>query len=130
MQRRAFIRDLALGAAALIVAPSARWLSPQRAPAVGPGGWSGASFAHFRGTSFRVNGPDGVQRLTLDDVSHKQSRGMETVSLRFRGDAQRQLAQGSYDFAHSELGRMSILVVPGAKSGGDRFYRAIFTRLG
>jgi hypothetical protein len=130
MQRRDFIRDLAVGAAALAVAPSARWLARPGMPAVGPEGWSGAAFAHCRGTSFRVSSPQGVQRVTLDNVSHRSLRGMETASLRFRGDARQQLAQGTYEFDHPDLGRMAILVVPGSKSNGDCFYRAIFNRFG
>ncbi len=75
-------------------------------------------------------GPEGAQRLTLDDVSHRRSQGIETASLRFRGDSRRQLAQGTYDFVHPEMGRMAVLVVPGSKSGADCFYRAIFNRFG
>lgn len=130
MQRRDFIRDLAVGAAALAVAPCVSWLAKPRVEAVGPEGWSGAKFAQLRGTAFDVTSPEGTQRVTLDDVSHRSFRGIETASLRFRGDSRRQLEQGTYDFAHPELGRMSILVVPGSKSGGGCFYRAIFNRFG
>jgi hypothetical protein len=130
MQRRDFIRDLAIGAAALAVAPSATLFARAAHPDVGPEGWSGAAFSHFQGTSFRVETPEGEQRLTLDDVSHGRSRGMETASLRFRGEAARQMAEGAYDFVHPQLGRMSILVVPGTKSGRDCYYRAIFNRFG
>jgi len=130
MQRRDFIRDLAVGAVALAAVPSVKWLSSPRLPAVGPEGWSGAAFAHLRGASFRVAGPDGPQRLTLDDVRHQRSQGIETASLRFRGATGRQLAEGSYDFVHPELGRLSVFVVPGTKSGHDCFYRATFNRFG
>jgi hypothetical protein len=130
MQRRDFIRNLAVGAAALTVAPGAAWLARVHGPKVGSGGWSADVFSQFRGTSFRVIGPGGEQRMTLVDVDHGRSRGLETTSLRFRGDAARQMAQGTYDFVHPELGSLSILVVPGAKSGADCFYRAIFNRFG
>jgi hypothetical protein len=128
MQRRDFIRDLAVGAVALAVTPTCRWLSRPGMPAVGREGWSGAAFAHVKDTSFVVAGPDGAQKLTLDQVIHQRSGGLETASLRFRGEAARQLAEGSYDFSHADLGRMSILVIPGTKSGSSCSYRAIFTR--
>jgi hypothetical protein len=128
MQRRDFIRDLAVGAAALAVAPSVGWLGRASVPPVGPEGWSGAAFAHCQGTTFRVAGPLGTQQLTLDKVSRRSSQGMETASLRFRGNARQQLAQGTYVFVHPDLGRMSILVVPGLTPDGDCSYGAVFNR--
>jgi hypothetical protein len=129
MQRREFVRTLAAGAAVLMVIPARRLLQDDKPLAnVGSEGWSGAAFESVRGASFRVSGPDGTQSMTLEDVRHRQHRGIETASLRFRGDARSRVAQDSYKFEHPSLPSMGILLVPGTTSGGDCFYRATFNR--
>jgi hypothetical protein len=130
MQRRDFVRNLAVGAVAVAAIPSVRWLNPMRAATAESNAWSGPAFSQCRGSSFSVCGADGAQTVTLDEVIHRRSQGMETASLRFKGDSRRQLAQGCYEFSHPQLGRMPILIVPGSASGETCFYRAIFNRFG
>jgi hypothetical protein len=129
MQRREFVRNLAAGAAVLMVVPAHRLLkSAEPGAAVGKEGWSGAAFESMRGASFRVRGPAGIQSMVLEDILHARNRGIETASLRFRGDEGCRLAQDTYEFEHPQLAPTGILLVPGTTSGGHRLYRATFNR--
>ena len=81
-------------------------------------------FEPFINTAFDVIGEGGAGRLTLIEVNAigrkaNESRGYsgESFSLIFRGSATNKLEQGTYQFRHGSLGKLSLLAVPVGRKG-------------
>jgi hypothetical protein len=133
--RRKFLRDCSL------VAASAAWVPAALARNSGlpiafmdnPGF---EQFAQQVNSPFIVRAGWEVAILTLVEAqifsaasAAGEDAGNEKFSLLFRSPLQPALAQDTYPFEHSRLGRLSIFIVPAV--GADRqhrYYAAIFDR--
>lgn len=99
------------------------------------------TFALYRGDRFAVqNGSFGGAGLWLANVSawerpaapQTAGRGVpvcECFTVSFEGHAHAPLAQGTYLFEHSRLGRFPLFIVPGAIRGNAISYTATFNRI-
>ena len=94
------------------------------------------TFAERQGELFEIHlGADAVVPLELVEAIDRPPAGEtgdgrgESFSLVFRGPRDRPLHQATYQFAHDQLGRFPLFIVPiGMEQDGMR-YEAVFTRL-
>ncbi len=97
-----------------------------------------STFAQLIGTQFHVLQPHGRVRLELIEADAGRGlafrRGMkrdepEEFSLLFCGTKVQPLGQNSYLFAHGQLGRFVMFIVPvWGLVAAARFYEAVFNR--
>jgi hypothetical protein len=132
IQRRAFLRSVAVAAACATAGPAFR---PAARAAGGRAGAKGmpdcAGFARLKGQKFRVSGDDATpQWLELDQVldTSCDSR-VQSVSLRFSGPAEQRLSERLYRFSHEACGSFDFFISPGAPKADRCTYRAIVCRL-
>jgi hypothetical protein len=91
-----------------------------------------ATFAPLVDSSFAVGPPaaqtdEGALELVL--VEAKQLRSATAFSLKFRGAREPILAQGSYRFAHGQLGAFELFICPIGRDHAGMYYEAVFNRL-
>jgi hypothetical protein len=130
--RREFIRSVAVAATFALARPAMG--AAERVTNSGDAAKFGlpdfATFARLKGTKFRVSGAAvGDQFLELDQVLNVTGDSrLETVSLRFRGDATVRLRDHTYRFSHPECGAFDFYINPGTNEAGRCCYRAIVCR--
>lgn len=86
------------------------------------------SFQGVVATGFQVQNQSEKVTLTLADVRNHQPAQGEHFTLRFTGSAAQALGQGTYMMEHAELGKFSLMIVPGHTTGQLRGYNAIINR--
>lgn len=98
-------------------------------------------FAPLVGTHFHVGQDEATVMLELTEATaggtHKSQSPAtggaepEEFSLIFRGAAKAFLEQNSYPFAHEQIGRFVMFIVPVGvpDASGDQYYQAVFNRL-
>jgi hypothetical protein len=137
--RRKFIRDWSLAAAVTSLIPTSLLAGNSPARLSPPGLGSSPNFEQFArqlNTYFTVPNGAAVMRLQLVEVKRVFARnlsaedsGNEKFSLLFRGPAQSPLTQDTHTFEHSQLGCVSIFIVPIAHLDATAcHYEAIFNR--
>jgi hypothetical protein len=131
--RREFIRSAAVAATIVLARPAFAALGPK--PGVQDSAAAGipsfATFQRLKGTKFRVSSAAiGHQWLELDEVLNvTRDRRLESISLRFKGDAALKLSEHMYRFAHRECGSFDFFISPGTSEDGRCNYRAVICRL-
>jgi hypothetical protein len=139
--RRTFLLHCSTIAVGAFVLPSAAWATP----GLLRGGPAPISFAQFEknlNTSFTVVREGGrkvmlklveaqvaTQRNSSKAARRGGDEGNEKFSLIFRGPRGQLLPQDNYRFRHSELGELSLFIVPVLSRNQRHYiYQAIFNR--
>lgn len=92
-------------------------------------------FSNRIGDEFRIRVDDqSTVTLELDSAetraeAGKSGRTDSAFSLLFRGPSDNMLPQGTYEFAHSDMGMLLIFIVPVRQDEKGYHYEAVFTRL-
>lgn len=117
--------------------PAARWLAPKRSIA-------DLHFADFNGLvgqSFRVylsgtrvdSMPSSVKLTAVKDRTQATNRAagphQECFSLAFSGPKGQAFPQGTYTFAHPQLGRFDLFVVPAMSVAHEERHIGIINRI-
>lgn len=133
--RRKFLRNCSLAAAAIAMAPAsslAEYPGLTFESARQPGF---EQFGRHLNSWFMVRDGSRIYPLLLVGaaefpaaVTGTADEGNEKFSLRFSGPGQVMLAQDTYAFEHPRLGRLSIFIVPGGSRDGRNYYNAVFDR--
>jgi Domain of unknown function (DUF6916) len=139
--RRQFVADLSLVVAAAALAPAVPRCLPVRLAPLGRHELSRAAFAEHLHTRFQVRAPAGnlvaMELVEAQSLPWRAARGdlgapavEESFSLMFRLPVGQAFAQGTYDFAHEEMGRFAMFIVPVGRPNGDsQGYEAVFHRV-
>ena len=137
--RREFLVACSTAAAGMAVAPEAA-LAKAADRTISSEQFGLGHFASQLRTTFEVNQQSAaVVRLKLikaEAYNYSSSAVLtpdaanERFSLLFRGRTDQALSQGTYNFAHTELGRLTMFIVPVGlvNAGGERSYQAVFNR--
>jgi hypothetical protein len=132
--RRKFLRDCSLAAAAAACIPAALAQSPVAA-ATRPGGPGFAEFLAQVNTTFAVRTGAKTIRMklvhagALPAMTVQQVAGNENFTLMFHGPRHSPLPQDTYPFDHPQLGRLAIFIVPvGQPVATHCRYQAVFSR--
>ncbi|MBS0631120.1 MAG: twin-arginine translocation signal domain-containing protein [Verrucomicrobia bacterium] len=134
IERREFLRYLALTGVAAAVGPSLVNVIARPAPAAADqpvaGVMSAAAFSKHAGSRFHVeDGSAGGQWLSLEKIrTGRVQPNVECFSLLFHGPASAPMAGGTYRLTHADLGVMDVHVIPGTTEDGCSRYRASFAR--
>jgi len=87
-----------------------------------------STFEPHVGSTFTIRAGESTLNLVLDRVAEWGSspRRPRAFSLYFRLDAEGILPQRTYDLTHSELGELSIFLVPVNEPSKGLLYEAVF----
>jgi hypothetical protein len=88
-------------------------------------------FSRHLNSTFRISwGDSDAVEAQLNEVSELMlSPRQERFALVFRGPREPILSQGSYNFAHDEMGEFSLFIVPLREDETGTFYEAVFNRM-
>ena len=89
------------------------------------------TFSRHLNSTFRISwgDSDGIE-AQLNEVSELQlSSRQERFAIVFRGPREPLLPQGSYRFAHDEMGEFPLFIVPLRQDETATFYEAVFNRI-
>ena len=132
--RRKFLRDCSLAAAAAACIPAAL-AQTQIAAATLPGGPGFAEFLEQVNTTFAVRAGAKTIRMklvqagALPAMTVPKVAGNENFTLTFHGPGHSPLPQDTYPFDHPQLGRLAIFIVPvGQPVATHCRYQAVFSR--
>ena len=132
--RRKFLRDCSLAAAAAACIPAAL-AQTQVAAATRPGGPGFAEFLAQVNTTFAVRAGAKTIRMklvhagALPAMTVQQVAANENFTLMFHGPRHSPLPQDTYPFDHPQLGRLAIFIVPvGQPVATHCRYQAVFSR--
>jgi hypothetical protein len=134
--RRKFLLNCSVAAAGASLAPAGALAGNARRRELPVEQLGFARFAGQVDTVFTVRTGSGAVRLRLTEANplpdvdaNADDAGNEKFSLIFRGSANRELEQDTYQFEHPAAGRFAMFVVPiGCLDTRHCYYEAVFNR--
>lgn len=84
-------------------------------------------FGPYRNTIFRMAGAS-TYELELTELTDHSSSHLEQFSLVFTCPALPWLPQGTYTFAHPDMGELALFIVPIGPTDGAMRYESVFSR--
>jgi hypothetical protein len=84
-------------------------------------------FAPYRNTMFHIAEAPGYE-FGLAELSDHSTSQLEQFSLVFTCPALPWLPQGTYTFAHADMGELALFIVPIGPADGAMRYESVFSR--
>ncbi len=144
LSRRTFLRYIGAGLFSAALAA----LDPPRAWAKGDltipseAVWKRSTYGKYTGRAFTVNGgpahnltlkllqvKDGIAKIYRGPKKIVNAPAADCFILVFRGPRDPALPQGTYEFAHTQLGKFPLFITPGKISSQGQNYEAVFNHV-